>query len=161
MRILDEINASGIHMVVGNTNLWKLGRHRIERALPQVAGKREHVRFVHQRHMFAFTLCCQFECITNATLDSEPCVHTALRGNLVHGSFAQYSTFAGVRAFGVFANHHKAVRLGMPWCGAGKWSLIDVQIQTETQLQQQAPFDYTWWHSRCAHGTEQNHIKVA
>ena len=88
MRVLDEINTSGIHVVVGNTNLWKLGRHRVERALPQVAGKREHVRFVHQRHMFAFTLCCQFKCVANTALDSEPCVHAALCGNFVHGSFA-------------------------------------------------------------------------
>jgi hypothetical protein len=40
--------------------------------------------------------------------------------HFVRCSLTQYSTFADVRAFGVFTNTNEVVGLGMTWCSANE-----------------------------------------
>jgi len=53
------------------------------------------------------------------------------------------------------------VRCGVTWSRTNKWTLIDVEIQTETEFQQQTTLDDTRRNPGCANGTEQYRVKAA
>ena len=102
-------------MVVRSCNLWKVFGNLVEGALSQIAGKREHVGFVHQCQVLARARGGKFECVTHTTLYTARSVHTSLRCNFVRCPLTQHAAFACIRTFCVFANHNKLVR---HWCCA-------------------------------------------
>ena len=148
-------------MVVRSCNLRKVFGNLVEGALPQITGKRQHVGFVHQRQVLARACGCKFECVTHTTLYAARSVHTSLCRNFVRCPLAQHAAFARVRTFCVFANHNKLVWRGVAWRSSRERTLIDVQVQFETHLQQQATFDNTWRHIGSANSAQQNRIKLA
>ena len=50
---LHEVDARGVDVVVGGGDSGVVGRHLVERALPEVAGEGEHVGLVHEREVLA------------------------------------------------------------------------------------------------------------
>ena len=148
-------------MVVRSCNLRKVFGNLVEGALPQIAGKREHVGFVHQCQVLARARGGKFECVTHATLYAARSVHTSLRCNFVRCPLTQHAAFACVRTFCVFANYYKLVWRGVAWCSSRERALIDIQVQFKTHLQQQPAFDNTWRHIGGADCAQQNRIKLA
>ena len=120
-----------------------LGGDLVERALPQVAGEGEHVGLVHQRDVLAAVPGHgQLERVADRPLDAHPGVDRALGGHLVRRALAQHAALADVRALGVLADHHEVVRLGVAGRGADERALVDVQVELEAHLQQQAALDH-------------------
>ena len=156
---MNEVDTCGINMVVRRSDMWVFGSDFIERTLPQVASEREHVGLVHQSDVLALTLVCQFKCVTNATLNTHARIHAALCRNFVRCSLAQHATFTDVRTFGVFANTNEVVRLGMTWCSANEWTLVDVQIKFETHLEQQAALNDSGWNIGGSDSAQKNGIE--
>ena len=79
-------------------------RDLVERALPQVAGEREHVRLVHEREVLAAAAPRQVEGVAHAALDADAGVDRALRRDLVRRALAEEPALAGVGALGVLAD---------------------------------------------------------
>ena len=53
LRVLHEVDAGGVDVVVGGGDVGVLGGDLVERALPEVAGEGEHVGLVHEREVLA------------------------------------------------------------------------------------------------------------
>ena len=81
-----------------------LGRDLVERALPEVAGEREHVGLVHEREVLALTRPGELERVAHAALDAHAGVHRALGRDLVRRALAQEAALARVGALGVLAD---------------------------------------------------------
>ena len=97
----------------------------------------------------------QLEGVAHAALDAHPGVHAALRGDLVRRAPAQHAALADVRALGVLADHDEVVT------GRGERPLVDVQVELEAHLQQQAALDHAGRHLRRADGAEQDGVEAA
>ena len=144
-----------------------LGGDRVERPLPQIAGERQHVRLVHQRDMRATgrihpdAVRSELEREPDRPLGAHARVDRALGGDLVRGALAKHATLADVRPLGVLPDHHEVVRHGVPGRGADEGALIDVEIEIEAHLQQQAAFDHPGRHIRGADRAEQDGIEAA
>ena len=95
---LHEVDARRVDVVVARGDVRVLGRHLVERALPEVAGEREDVRLVHQREVPARPRLREVEREADAPLDAEPGVDRALRRDLERGPVAEEPTLARVRA---------------------------------------------------------------
>ena len=76
----------------------------VERALPEVAGEREHVGLVHEREVLALARRRELERVPHAALDAHPRVHRALGGDLVRRALAQEAALPRVHALGVLAD---------------------------------------------------------
>ena len=124
-RVLHEVDARGVDVVVRGRDVGVLGGDLVERALPQVAGEGEHVGLVHEREVApaARLLSGQLEREADAALDAHPRVDRALRGDLVRRALAQEPALAGVDALGVLADDDEVdaalSRLGPARTGAG------------------------------------------
>ena len=57
LRVLHEVDARRVDVVVRRADLRVLGGDLVERALPQVAGERQHVGLVHEREVPARPRC--------------------------------------------------------------------------------------------------------
>ena len=75
-----------------------LGGDLVERALPEVAGEREHVGLVHQREVPARPAAGELERVAHAPLDAVARVDRALRRDLVRRALAQEAALARVGA---------------------------------------------------------------
>ena len=75
MRILHEVNARSVDMVVCRADLWVFGSDLVEGALPQSPSKRQHVGLVHQGEVLTFPACSQVKGVANAPLDTHPSIH--------------------------------------------------------------------------------------
>ena len=96
-------------MVVGGGDVGELGGDLVERALPQVAGERQHVGLVDQRQVVARPRRRQLEGVAHAPLDTQAGVHAALGGDLVRRSPPQHTALADVGALGVLADDDEVV----------------------------------------------------
>ena len=161
MWILHEIDARSIDMVVRGSDVRVFACHEIERALPQIAGEREHVCLVHERHVLALASVRELEGVTNTALDAHACVDTSLRCHLVCGSTAQDAAFTHIRPFGVLANHDEIVWLGVSGRDTFERPLIDIQIELEAHFQKQPSLDHAWRNIRSTDRAEQNRIECA
>ena len=94
-----------------------LGRDVVERALPQIAGEREHVGLVDERDVLALACRRQLERVPHAAFDAHPGVDRALRRDLVRRALAQRATLTDVRALGVLADDDERVRPVVPGRG--------------------------------------------
>ena len=133
-----------VDVVVGGGDVGELGGDLVERALPQVAGEREHVGLVDQREVLAGTGLRQLEGVADAALDAHAGVDAALRRHLVRRALAQHAALADVRALGVLADDDEVVRLG----AADERPLVDVEVELEAHLQQQPALDHAGRHRR-------------
>src|SRR5690606_8047215 len=75
LRVLDEVDAGGVDVVVGRAHLGVLGGHLVENPLPQVAGVGEHVGLVHQGQVLAAAPLGEVEGVADAALDAHAGVH--------------------------------------------------------------------------------------
>ena len=103
----------------------------------------------------------QLERVADAALDAHPGVDRALRGDLVRRALAQHAALADVRALGVLADDDEVVRLGVPGSGADERPLVDVQVELEAHLQQQAALDHPGRHLGRADRAEQDRVEAA
>ena len=105
-------------MVVRGRDVGELLRDVVERALPQIAGERQHVRLVHEREVLAVARLRELERESHAALDAHARVDRTLRRDLVRRALAEEAAFARVRAFGVLAHDEEVdtvvVRFGPP-----------------------------------------------
>ncbi len=124
-------------MVVGGRDVGVLDAHRVEGALPQVTGEGQHVRLVHQGQVAAGAGLGQLEGVAHAPLDPVAGVDRTLGGDLVRCALAQEAALAGVGALGVLADDDEVVGS----VGMGEGPLVDVQVEFEAHLEQQAPLD--------------------
>ena len=136
-----------------------LRRDGVERALPQIAGEREHVGLVDERDVLALTGRRQLERVPHAAFDAHPCVDRALRRHLVRRPPPQRAALADIRAFGVLADDHERVRPVVSGRGAGERTLVDVQVELEAHLEQQAALDHAGRHVGRADRAEQDRIE--
>ena len=79
----------------------------------------------------------QLERVAHAALDAHAGVRAALGGDLVRRALAQHAALADVRALGVLADDDEVVA-----GAASERPLVDVQVELEAHLQQQAPLDH-------------------
>ena len=140
-RVLHEVDARGVDVVVHGGDVGVLERHLVERALPEVAGEREHVGLVHEREVLARTRPGEVERVADAALDAHAGVHRALRGDLVRRALAQEPALARVHAFGVLADDDE-VDVGVAGVGRGdERALVHVEVELEAQPQQDPALD--------------------
>ena len=77
------------------------------------------------------------------------------------GALAQRATLADVRALGVLADDDERVRPIVPGGGADERPLVDVQVELEAHLEQQAALDHARRHVGRADRAEQDRIEPA
>ena len=80
----------------------------------------------------------QLEGVADAALDADAGVDRALGGDLVGRALAEEPALAGVGALGVLADHDEVVRP----VGSDERPLVDVQVEVEAHLEQQAALDH-------------------
>ena len=122
-------------MVVRGGHAGILRRNFIERSLPQVSRKGEHIGLVHERHVMS-TRDRKLERVTNRTLGTHARVDRTLGGNLVGCALAQHAALADIGAFGVFANDNEVMRKCSARCRSFEWTLVHIEIKLKTHLQQ-------------------------
>ena len=91
-----------------------LGGDLVERALPEVAGEREHVRLVHEREVLAVARPGEVEREAHAALDPDARVDRTLRRDLVRRALAEEAAFAGVGALGVLPHDEEVDAVVVP-----------------------------------------------
>ena len=148
-------------MVVCSFYLREIFGNNVERALPQIARVSKHVCFVHQGHMLTLALHGKFKCVTHTTLYTHACIRAALRCYFVWCTAAQYATFANIWAFSVFTNHNKIVDCSFSWGNAHERTLVHIQVELETHLQQQPTFNDARGYIGGAHSAQQDGVEVA
>ena len=92
-------------MVVPRGDAGVLGRHQVERPLPEIARIGEHVGLVHERHVVACAALGEPERVPDTALDTVAGVDRPLRGDLERRSAPERTAFACIRALGVLAHH--------------------------------------------------------
>ena len=105
------------------------------------------------------TGCRELERVADAPLDAESGVHRTLRGDLVRRADAQRATLADVRTLGVLADHDEVVRRVPAGRGSDERSLVDVQVEIEAHLEQQAALDDAGWNLGGADRAEQDAVE--
>ena len=161
MRILDEVDAGRVDMVVGGLDTGVLGGDLVEGALPQVASEREHVRLVDQGDVAGRSGLGELEGVPDAALDTVTRVHRALGGHLLGRAPAKDTTLADIGPLGVLTDHHEVVGLGVPRRRARERPLIDEEIELETHLEQEPALDDPGRHPRVADRAEQDRVEAA
>ena len=149
-----------MQIVVGNFRIF-LG-DLIDDALPHVSGVDEHVLLVHEGHMLP-ALHGQLEGVTHHTFHAVGGVDGNFGGHLVRGAAANRSAGAAVQAFGAFTHHdevditrvgerggHALVQLGR--------TQVDVLVEIETELEQQATFENAGLDTRIADCAQQDRV---
>ena len=111
--------------------------------------------------MFARASCSQLKCVTHAAFYAVCRIYASLRCYFLWSTFSQYTAFANIWPFSVFANHNEVMRRGVPRCRACKRSTIDVQVQLKAHLEQKSTLNNTGRHARSTHSAKQDGIKVA
>ncbi len=142
-------------MVVGRADIGVIGAHRVERPLPQVAGEGEHVGLVHQREVLAGAGLGQLVGVADAPLDPHARVDRALGGHLVRRALPQHAALAHVRALGVLADDDHVDAL----VGVDEGPLVDVEVEVEAHLEQQAALDQAGRHLGRAHRADQQGVE--
>ena len=136
LRVLHEVDAGGVDVVVGGLDIGVVGGHPVEGPLPEVAREREHVGLVDERQVVPATP-SQFEGEADAALHAHTRVDRALGGDLVRRALAQEATLAGIGALGVLTDNTEVDVLP----GEHEGSEVDVEVEGEAHLEQQAAFD--------------------
>ena len=83
MRVLNEVDARRVDMVVGRLDVRVLGGDLVEGPLPQTAGELQNVGLVNEREVFALARGGEFEAVSDASFNAEAGVERALRGDLL------------------------------------------------------------------------------
>ena len=138
-RVLDEVDAGGVDVVVGGGDVGELGRDRLERALPQVAGEREHVGLVDQREVLALARLREVERVAHAPLDAHAGVHRALRRDLVRRALAQEPALAGVGTLGVLADDDHVDAVVQRARTGRERAQVDVEVELEAEARAAGP----------------------
>src|SRR5690606_13128118 len=81
-RVVHEVDAGGVDVVVAGADVGVVGGHLVEGALPQVAGVGQHVGLVHQGGVLATAGCGQVEGVADAALDAHAGVDRPLGRHL-------------------------------------------------------------------------------
>ncbi len=145
--VLHQHDHGGVHVQVVGGHVGVLVGDRPEDAVPQPARVDQHVVLVHQGHLLAAPH-RPLEGVTNHPLDTAGGVHAHLVGHLERGAGLHRAADAAVQAFGALAHHHKVdgsarhdgVRQGSGDARVeGGRPQVDVVVEREAQLQQQAP----------------------
>ena len=158
MRVLHEVDAGRVDVVVRGLGVGKLGRDLVERPLPEVAGEGQHVRLVHEGDVATFAGLRQLERVPDTPFDTHPGVDRTLRGDLVRRSLPEHPALPHVRALGVLADHDEVVGAVEPWSGADEGPLVDVQVELEAHLEQQTALDHAGRNVGCADRAEQDRV---
>ena len=82
-RVGDEEDRRGVDVQVVDRDIGILGRHRVDRALPERPGEDEHVGLVHERELLARASGCRGERVAHDALDPERGVDGHLVRDLV------------------------------------------------------------------------------
>ena len=99
----------------------------------------------------------QLEGVAHAALDAHAGVHRTLGGDLVGRALAQHPALAGVGALGVLPDHdHVDVVRRVQ-----ERALVDVLVELEAHLEEQAPLDHAGRHAGRADGAEQQGVEAA
>ena len=151
LRLLDQVDARSVHMVVVPGDVRVVSRDLRNRALPEIAGEGQHVGLVDQRQLVAPAR-GQVEGEPGAALGSHPGVDGALRGHLVGCALAEKSTLTGVRALGVLADDRKVGTLGDGARHALEGAQVDEEVELEAQAQEQTSLQRARRHRRVTDG---------
>ena len=135
MRILHEIDACRVNVVVGGIDICEFARHAVEGALPEISGEGQHVRLVHQGDVPALTGGRQLEGVTHATLHPHPRVDRPLGGHFGRGAAPEHPALTHIGPFSVFTDHYELVRCVMAGGGSHEGTLVHIQIEFEPHLQ--------------------------
>ena len=111
--------------------------------------------------MLALALHGKFKRVTHATLNTHARVGAALCCYFMWSATAQYATFTNIWAFGVFTNDHEVVHCGFARSHADEWTLVHIQVELETHLQQQPTLDDARGYIGGAYSAQQDGVEVA
>ena len=149
-----------VQVVVGDLRVF-LG-HLVDDALPHVAGVDQHVLLVHKGHVLP-ALHGQLEGVTHHALHTVGGVDGDFGGHLVRGATAHRAAGTAVQAFGAFTHHDEVdvTRVGERGGNAlvqlGR-TQVDVLVEIETELEQQATFENAGLDARIADGAQQDGV---
>ncbi len=149
-----------VQVVVGDLRVF-LG-HLVDDALPHVARVDEHVLLVHEGDVLA-ALHRQLEGVTHHAFHAVGGVDGDLGGDLVRSAAADGSAGAAVQALGALTHDDEVdvARVGERGGDAlvqlGR-TQVDVLVEVETELQQQAAFQDACLDARIADGAQQNRV---
>ncbi len=130
-------------------------RDLLERALPQIAGERQHIGLVHESAVLARAAVSELERKPHAPLDTHTRVDGSLRRDFVRRVLAQEPALPRVGAFGVLAYDEEVdgLRFERPQ--------VHVEIEREPHLQQQPALEHARWHIGCPDRAEQDRVLPA
>ena len=135
---LDEVDARGVDVVVVDGDVRELRRHLGDDARPEVAGEGEHVGLVDQRQSWRGEGRGPLEGVAHAALHAEARVDRTLGRDLLGRPAPQLAALAGVGALGVLAHDGERTTLRERAGDAAERSVVDVEVETESQPQQQS-----------------------
>ena len=136
--------------------------HLVDDALPHIASVDQHVLLMHQGDMLP-ALHGELERVTHHAFDAIGGIDGNLGGHLVRGVATDRTAGTAVQAFGAFAHDHEVnvtgvgERRGDALVQLGR-TQVDVLVQIETQLEQQAAFQNAGLDARIADGTQQDGV---
>ena len=156
LRRLHEVDAGRVDVVVRRGDVGVLRLHLVEGALPEIAGEGEDVGLVHQGEVLARAALGQVEGEAHGALHAHAGVDAALGGHLVGRALPQRAALAGVGALGVLPDHdHVDVVLGVR-----ERPQVDVEVEVEPHLEEQAALDHPGRDTGGAHGPHEQGIKT-
>ncbi len=140
--------------------------HLTENAMPQVAGKGKHVRFMHQRQLFSSVpFPCIFIGIPYTPFNHRTGIYHDLGGNFIWSAHLDGSSDTGINTPCVFTNHDK-INVSRTFILQRRLytgiqfdrTKVYILIQGKPHLQQYAHFEDSGFYIGVADGTEKNAI---
>jgi len=164
-RVGHHEDGGGVDVLVADLNVGELGADLGHGARPQPARERQHVGLVHQRQMLA-PLLSPGECVTDDAAHTEGGVQAHLGGDLVGCADPDGAPGSRVGALGALTDDDE-IDLGV----ARQWAAhplveparaqVDVVVELETDLQQQATLQHPAGHRGVADRAEQDRVVAA
>ena len=103
----------------------------------------------------------ELERVADAALDAHAGVHRALRRDLVRRALAQEAALARVGALGVLADDEEVDAVVVPARAGLERPQVDVEVEREAHLQQQAALEHAGRHVGRADRAEQDRVEAA
>ncbi len=145
-RVGDQEDHGRVDVQVVDGDVRVLGGDAVDGALPEGSGEGQHVGLVHERDALALALRGQVEREPHGALDAVRRVHGHLGRDLVLGAAAEDAAVARVRSLGALADDDEVDLAGRRERGGhtgqqGRRPQVDVVVEREAQLEQQAALD--------------------
>src|SRR5277367_3021325 len=167
-RVAHHLHQQVINVLMAGLDSGVFRADFLEYALPQVVPKRQGIGFIGHAYALQAAFFRKLECIANDALDALARVEVLLYGNFVGSSLLEVSTHAHVQAFGVLAKNHEVhvffsavFQRSEALVEQHTGPRVDVEIELETQSQQNFRGVNIRGDARITHRTQQNGVEIA